>query len=485
MPHDVFDIILEIFPNTPPSVVSIPSSVRSFRIPIDEFGTDHQLLTVLEIDEITRSLVKTDFTGALIDEHNNLEYTPHGTYFRNWLKLRMRVEERTAQTIQARPFAVPYSTLGSASATYANEITGFVRLDNDVIGDPEKMKEFFNNQGNDGTCLLAAVGSILQSSGAGTFEELLQRSTVGVDAKGRYVVLDANQNPLFDEDGNFVYLDNHGGIDLLTDLFVDGNPMYVKFLEPPTELYASTLPNFVYQTFAVDRIYPNPTLSQNWGWIEMIFDEYNIPNHTGYATNFATIVEEIGAGNQIVAFVDATELWRSDSFLATILESGWSPLTYTRTAENHALWITGIEVEDGDAYVILNDSAMSDGAGVRYPLKDFVESFEDSEFTYTATGNHPNPAIQTERDEIFQTVSDYYAGDPNSRVRDEATLQQSLPKYLSDTELVYSIDQENPGFKDKAEAYKESVETNRRKVLESIGVDPDEIAKIYEEADVE
>ena len=53
---------------------------------------------------------------------------------------------------------------------------------------------------------------------------------------------------------------------------------------------------------------------------------------------------------------------------------------------NHAILIKGIKQnEQGHLVAVVNDPGRPDGAGVEYPLEQFEEAFNDSDFHYVAT----------------------------------------------------------------------------------------------------
>lgn len=495
------------------SLLKIPASEFPFKINLSERIHNVQgdtVLNILSITEATQSVRQTDFEDSLVYENPFfIAYEPQGNFLHTTLKVKFEVSDALRS---ATPEAI------SSGSTYASPSVPVImqppsslpptegelciQIIDDVLGDPEKENEYWNFQGNNGTCLIASVGSILESQGVATFEEVLQRVTVGVNSAGAYVVLDENQNPVLDRNGQWLLYGTRGYDNSTPDILrIDGRFAYVKFLETPGQGYRNQISDArggitprLEEVLKKGAIFPNPLLKQNWGWTEQIFDAYNVESHTGYASNFAEIIEELNAGNGIVAYIDAKELWNSkdNSLLARIIRSGWVPLDYARTVQNHAVWITGLDVSDPENPVmIINDSGdQDDGAGARYPLKDFIASFEDAEFVYQATGKPPNAPLQADRNSLVREVYDYYVDYYTDRGRDandfcERVLAERFNEYLRNETLINLIDMQSPGFRDRVDAYKTAVEQNRVNVLEAVELDPDEIEKIFEEVDVE
>ena len=447
------------------------------------------VINILSIEEYTPSLLRTDLEGIL-DEEGVLTYDPQGNYLLNALVIRFEAADaQRPPTIQARRtggvygsgsdpmFPVVSNPLQPADGTIT------VAIKDDIIGDPEILEQFWKHQGNNGTCLLEAVSASLRSLGLddANFVNTLRRTTVRINAIGNII----------DLDGNILSIE-----DIDADILIDGKPPYVYITEPlsPEYLAAVELLNpGISKLLKVGSIMPNPGLRQNWGWVETMFDAFDVDTHTGYATNFATLIEEIAAGNRVIAYVDAEELWRGD-LIEFIDQNDWVPFAAARTAENHALWITGVEIDNGEAYIYVNDSGDREGRGRKYPLKKFAAAFEDSEFLYTATGpSAPDQAIQNQRKEIFDTIFTYVHPDglQGSEMAERITqrlVENKFNRYISEERHLNAIEQVSPGFKAKVQAYKEAVNQQQTDVLTAIGLTEDEIAeieKIFEEVDVE
>lgn len=474
-----------------------PFTIDLYALVSDNRGKNLNI-EILSVKEYTPSLRKTDLTDA-IDENGVLAYAPQGNYLRNRLVIEVEISEEfpkvsilARQTTQQA--SSPYSTtpdgtrrllpIGSEKQPKMKMVLG-ADVDDNVIGDPDEEARFWINQGNNGTCLLAAVGSILNSDGIATYDDLLARTVVRINAHGQII----------DADGNVVSLDSTG-----VDILIDGQAPYIQIVEPllpeVAQRYEEIYPGIT-KYIAPGVILPNPNLSQNWGWAEIMFDAFNVESHTGYASNFATILEELGEGNKIVAYVDGKELWQSP-LVDFISGSEWIPFQAERSIQNHALWITGVEIDGDEAFILVNDSGDPSGRNKRYPLEKFLDSFEDAEFIYQATGRTaPDNAIQTERHALQSDISKVVSGriveingreiqfPENFDFTNLENFNRKFNNYLKDPDFVSAMDAELPGFKNRVGQYIAKVNEQRERVIRDLGLDPDEIEEIFDEVDVE
>lgn len=468
---------------------------RVRRVPPIREDFEINLLSVEEFSLSENS--QRDNPAITLDREGRLTYRPQGNFLRNVLLVRMQVVDPQHPTPEPQDtFASTYphepdSGSGSRAmepvrTTDPEEETIILGVKDDVIGNPDEEAKYWNNQGANGTCVLAAIGSALESAGITTFEEVLHNATIGIDADGRYVLLDTDLNPLRLEDGSYKYI---GPNDPFLNNYIneDGKPLYVKFLEEVSPEYREKYGHRIHHPIPPGTIYPNPEFPQGFGMVKTVFDYYGVDSHTGYASDFTSLISELAAGNKIVAVVDAKELWRDDSLLNRIVESGWVPLDYPETRENHLLWITGIRVRDGEAFVIVNDSGDPTGRSREYELKKFAAAFEDGEFMYQGTGKAPPVIkdIQAERTAIStliysEALRQHFADERGGRAPTFDYFEQNFNTFIERDDLIAAL-----GLTDRVNAYKRAVETNRKDVLEKLGLDPDEIQKIFDDVDVE
>jgi hypothetical protein len=99
-----------------------------------------------------------------------------------------------------------------------------------------------------------------------------------------------------------------------------------------------------------------------------------------YASN-ATIhdlVIELSQGDKVIVGLDASEIWTPQSNGDI---SNW--YSAELPDQGHAVWITGIDIENGVVY--MNDSGIPNGAGRPVALNDFINAWEDFGNNYCTT----------------------------------------------------------------------------------------------------
>jgi hypothetical protein len=80
-------------------------------------------------------------------------------------------------------------------------------------------------------------------------------------------------------------------------------------------------------------------------------------------------------------------------------------------APDHAIVVSGIDFSDlNNPQVIVNDPGLPDGGGMQYPLKHFLEAWNDSNCAYVATDNAPpDIANNAKLGANFNTQSSMYS----------------------------------------------------------------------------
>lgn len=122
--------------------------------------------------------------------------------------------------------------------------------------------------------------------------------------------------------------------------------------------------------------------------IGAMMDIYGVPNHTVMGATIEQLAAELQRGHGVIVGVNSSELW-DDSLLNKIKQFFYDAFGLD-TAEfnpaDHAVVITGIDLSNPDCpMVIMNDSGIPNGAAVGYPLDQFVDAWEKSNFQYTST----------------------------------------------------------------------------------------------------
>jgi hypothetical protein len=114
-----------------------------------------------------------------------------------------------------------------------------------------------------------------------------------------------------------------------------------------------------------------------------LLEYHGVPTHTNYNGDLPSLVNELSHGRKVIVAVDSTELWNGTSF--------WQRLTgWDNNAPDHAIVVSGIDFSDpNNPQVIVNDPGRPDGGGMQYPLKHFLEAWNDSNCAYVATDNAP------------------------------------------------------------------------------------------------
>lgn len=156
-------------------------------------------------------------------------------------------------------------------------------------------------------------------------------------------------------------------------------------------------------------LYDAGTIPENFG---KLLGVYEIPYHVNESGGMQDIVKELAYGRKVLVAIDGHELWGKalggwvGEVLDWIQENIW-------TGDNHAVWITSIDVNDADNITVtLNGSGQLDGVGKTYSLEEFVDAAEDSRFHYVATneaapgtfqGSDPDPDLAS-----FPEIRDYY-----------------------------------------------------------------------------
>lgn len=114
-----------------------------------------------------------------------------------------------------------------------------------------------------------------------------------------------------------------------------------------------------------------------------MMDLYNIPNHTVHDAQISDLARELQQGHGVIVGVNSADLWEQGPLEALgnfIRDSlGIAPV-------DHAVTVIGIDTTDpAHPMVVLNDSGHPDGQGAMYPLDQFMDAWENSDFYYTAT----------------------------------------------------------------------------------------------------
>ena len=128
-------------------------------------------------------------------------------------------------------------------------------------------------------------------------------------------------------------------------------------------------------------------------YVGNLMESFGIGTHSVSNASVSDLAYELQAGHGIVIGVRSDQLWDMNdplqeliNFLAKIC--GYDTSEYLPA--DHAITVTGIS-KDGSV-VFVNDSGCPDGTAHPYPIDKFLDAWENSDFTYTAT-NDPLPSL--------------------------------------------------------------------------------------------
>ena len=271
----------------------------------------------------------------------------------------------------------------------------------------------------------------------------------------------------------------------------------------PPYLSSLGLPQYSYyripggDSLKVEHLYGNSDL---WFSVHRILNHYGEETHTREAKHFSTIINELKAGNKVIAYIDASELWNDEYFTRIWNRSDAEDLTGEEgtvlRSLNHAIWITGIDYSDPEnPMIIINDSAKDTGKGARYPLERFIAAWEDVEwrheskryasFIYTAIGEHaPDEAFQMNRREIENQLNAHF--DANDDYIGQRLINSAyFMSYIKDPVLVEQIEAENPGTKALIARYLKDMKAEEPRIYTKYGIDPELISTTYWNADID
>ena len=479
---------------------------------------------------------------ASIDKHGILTYRPRGNYLRNALALQLEIVNEDHPALGANnPAAEVYDPnnpnpgrlpIGGVPLDQHEMVVQMIQ--NNLGLSREEASKFWQNQGMNPTCALAAVSSILLSLGKNVdYNTLLEQATTEIffdngDTLYRALshgpsLVEENLPELSDEFWQVVsqlpddYFEWYGGRGF--DPGSSGKDDWLESMREYIEANQGTLPSpathFLWELYNYrtsddydGHIVEHPdsytfnadSVSQSWDAMQLMFEHNDVTPRMGVGSDFSTVLQEILAGNPIIAAVDSKEFdnWRIHGIQDQ--QDRLSQLNRPQDLDsraNHAVWITGIEFVDGVPYVVVIDSAAgegvvrtgtnSEGGAQLYSLDHFAAAWEDSDYAYMSVGEVPQ--VIQERTAERQAISDTLEGFFNSIGFDaESAEYYATTDFLhsiQDKTLIETLDLYQPGTREKITTYLENVENDRQALIEETGIDPDVVTSIFEEVDVE
>ena len=442
-----------------PFTLDLKTKVRN----LGRLGREINITGIRELSESRFSTAWTPENKFLtIDSQGVITYTPKGTYLTNRLLVEFeaadadhpptRAAREKGETYESFNPSMSMPTVGQNLSPVSGKVA--IQVKNDILGDPEKAKEFWMHQVDEPTCAVAAIASILASLGRTVDGELIDYLDVLNEVAVRV-----------DADGNIIG-------PLPPYLASNGKPQYT-----------------VYEDGEGNRTVKIMDTGDKWEIVSRLLKHYKVTSHTGQADHFSTIIRELEAGNKILAYVDGREMLSTDyitkawEHLENQTFNGPNGTKFTKA--DHAVWITGIDYTDRqNPVVILNDPGTLRGAGLRIPLEQFLAGWEDGSFMYTSTGSvAPDMLTQHKRVDIEWKLYHHFLNNP-----DDGDLHRLgtdfFYNYINDPELVQKIEAKNPGLKWDIRGYLYDLNEQEKRIFSEYGIDAETINSFYSNVDV-
>ena len=109
------------------------------------------------------------------------------------------------------------------------------------------------------------------------------------------------------------------------------------------------------------------TMPDNMG---KILEAFNVPVERGYDHSLTDINNALEHGEKVIVGLNANEIWNPQ------YDAAGNPVE--QPIAGHAVWVTGLYQDDnGNWFVVMNDSGRPDGAGETVPAEDFMNAWND------------------------------------------------------------------------------------------------------------
>ena len=498
-------------------------------------------ISLLGVREYTTSSLSEDWSRetpfVTMDENGIVTYTPRGTYIRNALVIEFDVFNlENPLSPENKQRAQVYDVdedggqgggilpVGGGVPLDHNEIV--LQMDGNVIGlGSDDATKFWQNQGIQPTCALVAVSSILLSLGIMVdYQTLLEQASTIIKFDGSgdplYTVTPGASHLLEYSRPNppadfyeamaelpaeyFEYLRGEHTNEELRD-YIDSSTL--RFPSAATQYLLDILEYRESDTYdgeivtTSDRVEFNAVnITSSMVAVQKMFEYNGVMPRLGVASDFSTFLQELLAGNPVLAIVDSYEF--NNPAMDTIQDqqdrlSALNRPSDLRSDVNHAVWASGIEYVDGVPYVVVVDSA--GGAGVTntdtgtmggaqlYRLDHFLAAWEDGDFTYVSVGE--TPAIiqerQAQREPISEAFKEFFLSRNYSPDLAEAYATTNFLESIQDTKLLDIVEEFSPGIREMVIEYLEVVDQDRIDLLVETRIDVDVINSIIKILDVE
>lgn len=127
-----------------------------------------------------------------------------------------------------------------------------------------------------------------------------------------------------------------------------------------------------------------------------LMDAYGVDTHRVDHASVFDLAKELEAGHRVIVSVKSDDLWDTGplgEFYGWLCKQlGLDHAQFSPA--DHAVSVTGIDVSDpAHPMVVINDPGAPDGAGHPYPLEQFMDAWENSDFFYVATNTAPGGEV--------------------------------------------------------------------------------------------
>lgn len=105
--------------------------------------------------------------------------------------------------------------------------------------------------------------------------------------------------------------------------------------------------------------------------VGLLLQFYGVPSEMQFHSDLNDMINYVRNGHGVIALVDADEIWGSQE----LTDCRGVPLS----GANHAVQVLGLETNNGQVSVLLNDPGHPQGCGLRVPVDTFMDAWHDSE----------------------------------------------------------------------------------------------------------
>lgn len=144
-------------------------------------------------------------------------------------------------------------------------------------------------------------------------------------------------------------------------------------------------------------------VAEAYGWfdngtppscVSKMLDYCGIPNEVMHCSGYEQLREMLANGDRVIAAVDADEYWFGE----------YDDL-YNPDNANHAIEVIGIDESDPEnPMVIINDTGVPNGCGLRVPADTFMEAWEDSSYHCVRVPVNDSRPLGTSYDSLSPNV---------------------------------------------------------------------------------